>query len=244
MPIMPTAARGRHAFRASQQSCGAASNMPALLSKRKGKGKANEQEQGVEADGDGENNSNLNDNPAIILPPSLVPISVIHSSTSTSLSATSSNKCKHSALGDDSSMWTGLPNSGHSGASSSNRRHSGTTVMEGISTGLENISGSIRDLTTEHKACRILQEAHIVAQANKFTAEAWELSPKCRQNAMERLQDTKGHLKPQAMICLIDYIAKDTTVADIYMSLKWEDYHKEWISERLKECGFVNGEVE
>ena len=140
---MPMAARGRHAFRASQQSCGAASNMPALLSKRKGKGKANKQEQGVEADDDGENNSDSNDNPAIVLPPSLVPTSVIHSSTSTSLLATSSNKRKHSALGDDSSVWTGSPNSGRGSASSSNRRHSGTTVMEGISAGLENIGGSI-----------------------------------------------------------------------------------------------------
>ena len=83
-----------------------------------------------------------------------------------------------------------------------------------------------------------------MAQANKSAAEAWELSLKCRQNAMERLQDTEGHLKPQAMICLIDYIVKDTTAADIYMSLKREDYHKEWISERLKERGFVDGEVE
>ena len=126
--IMPTAARGRHAFRASQQSRGAASNMPALSSKRKGKGKLNKQEQGVEADDDSENNSNSNDNPAIVLPPSLVPTSVIHSSTSASLSATSSNKHKHSALGDDSSMWTGSPNSGCSSASSSNRRHSGTQL--------------------------------------------------------------------------------------------------------------------
>ena len=140
---MPMAARGRHAFHASQQSHGAASNMPALLSKRKGKGKVNEQEQGVEADDDGENNSDLNDNPAIILPPSPVPTSIIHSSTSASLSATSSNKCKHSALGDDSSVRTSLPNSGHGGASPSNRRCSGTTVMEGISAGLENIDGSI-----------------------------------------------------------------------------------------------------
>ena len=83
-----------------------------------------------------------------------------------------------------------------------------------------------------------------MAQANKFAAEAWELSPKCRQNAVECLQDTEGHLKPRAMICLIDYIAKDTTVADIYMSLKREDYCKEWISEWLKERGFVDGEVE
>ena len=83
-----------------------------------------------------------------------------------------------------------------------------------------------------------------MAQANKFAAEAWELSLKCRQNAVERLQDTEGHLKPQVMICLIDYIAKDTTAADIYMSLKWEDYCKEWISEWLKECGFVDEEVE
>ena len=60
---------------------------------------------------------------------------------------------------------------------------------------------------------------------------------------MEHLQDTKGHLKPRVMICLIDYIAKDTTAADIYISLKQEDYRKEWISERLKECSFIDRKV-
>jgi hypothetical protein len=130
--IMPKRVKGTHAFRASQQSHGAALSMPAPLSKGKGKGKGKETEIDLELN---DNSDNDNDKPAIVLPPS-VPAGTITSSTSASISAASSSKRKYSALDDDGSVLSGSLNS----SSKKPKSRSGATAIDGVKASLEQLN--------------------------------------------------------------------------------------------------------
>jgi hypothetical protein len=245
--IMPKRVKGTHAFRASQQSHGAALSMPAPLSKGKGKeeregegeergkGKGKETEIDLELN---DNSDNDNDKPAIILPPS-VPAGTITSSTSASISAASSSKRKYSALDDDDSVLSSSLNS----SSKKLKSCSGATAIDGVKASLETISSSIRDMTAKRKLRQLQQEACADAQA----AQAAQLlqtsvsSPQRRHEAMQHLQQSETYLDPDRMIALIDLVSSDTIAADVYMTLEREDYHKAWISKWLRELSFIEG---
>jgi hypothetical protein len=154
---MPKRVKGTHAFCASQQSHGAASSMPAPLSKgkgkEKGKGKGRGKRKGKETEIDlelNDNSDNDNDKPAIVLPPS-VPTGTITSSTSASISAASSSKHKYSALDDDGSVLSSSLNS----SSKKLKSCSGATAIDGVKASLETISSSIRDMTAKCKLRRL-----------------------------------------------------------------------------------------
>jgi hypothetical protein len=254
---MPERTRGKHAFRPSQQSRGAASNMPASLSKGKGRGKAKakgtepEQGQGVEiglglqVDNNGENDS---DRPAITFPPSPVPSSTIFSlspvppstipSTSTS---TSDSKRKYSALDDDELS---------SSCNISGKKCSGTVAMGDVSTSIDGVGGSIGELVAENKLfCKAYETNHTQHEARvekrldtqiAQAAEAASTSPeKRRANAVDRLQEREVYLTPEAMVVLMQHVAQDTAAADLYLSMKRDKYSKAWVKMRLEKLKFT-----
>jgi hypothetical protein len=158
--------RGKRAFRPSQQSRGAIANMPPPSSvpsrkggraKKKGKERGREQEQAPDDNGDtGDSSNDQNSHnrlsitipppSTVILPPSPVPTSTVPSSTSASISSASSSKRKSSALDEGSSLQS-------ASASLAKKQKSRTSVsaIDGVKDGLNNISSSIRDMTSERK---------------------------------------------------------------------------------------------
>jgi hypothetical protein len=250
--IMPKRVRGTHAFRALQQSRGAASNIQASSSegkgkeKGKGKGKGKEKDKGkakakakgkatevdLELNDDGDNN---NDKPTTSFLPPGPPFAVPSSSTSASISAASSAKRKYSALDGAGSILSSSHNS-----SSKKSKTRGATAIDGVKASLDTIGSSIRDMTAERKLRRLQQDARTDAQATQ-AVKLLASSPQRRHEAMQRLQQTETHLDPDRMIALVDLVSSDTIAADVYMTLEREDYRKAWISKRLKELGFVDG---
>jgi len=152
--LMPTRVKGIHAFCASQQTHGAASNRPASSGKGRGRGRGKERGKGKESEGDqvidialecGDNLTSNNPNVGTtLLPPSPVPTSIIGSSTSASILAASSSKHKYSALDD-------LPST----PSVSSKKHTMAAVMKDVTDGMAIIGDSISDLTAE---CKCYQE--------------------------------------------------------------------------------------
>ena len=93
--------------------------------------------------------------------------------------------------------------------------------MDEVSTGLESIGSSIHDMTAERKLRRLQQDAHADAQAVQ-AAKILALSPQCRHEAMQFLQQTETHLDPNHMIALVNLISGNTIAADVYMSFERE----------------------
>ena len=250
--ILTKRVRGTHAFRASQQSRGAASNIQLSSSegketekgKRKGKGKEKDKRKGkgkanttvdLELNDDSDGDNNDNDQPTTSLPPLGSTFAVPSSSTSASIATASSSKHKYSALDEASSILSSSHNS-----SSKKSKTRGATAIDGVKASLDTIGSSIRDMTAERKLRRLQQDARADAQA----AQAVQLlasSPQRRHEAMQRLQQTETYLDADRMIALVDLVSSDTIAADVYMTLEREDYRKTWVSKRLKELGFIDG---
>ena len=152
--------KGTHAFRASEQSHGAASSLHALSSKgkngkRRRKGKGKEMGMGMEVDLElGDNSNNDDDKPATSIPPPGPTISAPSKSILASISAGSKSKRKFSVLDEDGSDLSGLHNN-----SSTRKSKAHGIAMDGVSTGLESIGSSIHDMTAECKLCRLQQDA-------------------------------------------------------------------------------------
>ena len=241
--------RGTHAFHASQQSHGAASNIQVLSSegkemekgKRKGKGKEKDKRKGkgkanttvdLELDGNSDGNNNNNNNkPATSLPPLGSTFAVPLSSTSTSIATAFSSKCKYSALDEASSILSSLHNS-----SSKKSKTRSATAIDGVKASLDTIGSSICDMTAEHKLRQLQQDVCVDAQA----AQAVQLlasSPQHRHEAMQCLHQMETYLDANHMIALVNLISSDTIAADVYMTLEQEDYCKTWVLKWLKELG-------
>ena len=172
--IIPKRVKGTHTFHASQQTRGAASNIPASSGRGKGQVRAKGKEKGKEKEQEhwgaeiitepyntSENDDNQDDRLSTIFSPSPVPTSAIHLSTSPSVSATSSNKRKFSALDNDSSLRS-EPSGSHQ---SSSKKHSGGTganAIDNLSVTIAGVSSSINDMTAKHRLSCIQQEAHTV----------------------------------------------------------------------------------
>jgi len=268
--IMPKAARGTYAFRASQQSRGAASNLPASSSKGKGKGKGKakgkareqEQEQAILAT-NGENDDNGAD---VMLPPS--PPTSFLSRNSTPISAGSGSKRKFSALEDDSST----------SRISSSKKTPSTAAVE-MATEVTGMKGVMRDMVTERTRHNVQQEALAAqmaqmtqeataaqmaqaaqaaqlakevaaaqmaqaAQAAQASQEALESPSKRRREAVACLQNNEVYLLPEAMAALVDHIGKHGEVADLYMGQTRENYRRAWVLKQLKDLNFVGKVVD
>lgn len=218
--IMPKRVKGKHAFRASVQSRGAAASNPSLS---KGKGKE------IDIDID-----SSDDEPAAITEPSASTTDPIPIPSAASASGSASgSKRKHSALGEDDSAVSGSRTS----CSSGKRKQRGT-ALDGVKESLNMIGLSLRELASERKLRRLQIDARVDA-AHEQGGKAE--SPQRRHEAMQRVQQMETHLDASRVMALADLVAKDTIAADIYMSIEREDYHHAWVALKLKEMGFVEG---
>ena len=235
--LMPMRVKGIHAFRALQQTCGAASNRPALSGKGRGRGIGKDRGKGKDSEGDqvmkssfecsdnlASNNPNMG---TTLLPPSPVPTSIIGLSTSTSISAASSSKHKYSALDNLAST-----------PSVSSKKCTTAAVIKDVTDGMAIIGNSISNLTAE---CKHFQEHQEIQES---LANAWDIqvsqqasasSPMHRQAALRCLQELDSDLDPICIVNLADHIAKSTVVADTYMLWEQEDYCKAWITKTLND---------
>jgi hypothetical protein len=216
--IMPKRVKGKHAFRASVQSRGAAASNP---SSSKGKGKGKE----IDIDID-----SSDDEPAAITEPSASTTDPIPIPSAASASG---SKRKHSALGEDNSAVSGSRTS----CSSGKRKQRGT-ALDGVKESLNMIGLSLRELASERKLRRLQIDARVDA-AHEQGGKAESLQR--RHEAMQRVQQMETHLDASRVMALADLVAKDTIAADIYMSIEREDYCHAWVALKLKEMGFVEG---
>jgi len=237
--LMPTRVKGIHVFCASQQTHGAASNRPVSSGKGRGRGRGKDRGKGKDSERDQvmettfECSDNLtSNNPntgTTLLPPSPVPTSIIGLSTSASISAASSSKCKYSALDDLAST-----------PSVSSKKCTMAAAIKDVIDGMAIISDLISNLTAEWKCFREhqeIQESLANAQDIQASQQASASLPMHRQAALRHLQELDSDLDPICMVNLADHIAKSTVVADTYMSWEWEDYHKAWITKMLNDIG-------
>jgi hypothetical protein len=218
--------KGKHAFRASVQSRGAAASNPSL-SKGKGKGKGKGKEIDIDID-------SSDDEPTAITEPSASTTDPIPIPSAASASGSASgSKRKHSALGEDNSAVSGSRTS----CSSGKRKQRGT-ALDGVKESLNMIGLSLCELASECKLRRLQIDARVDA-AHEQGGKAE--SPQRRHEAMQRVQQMETHLDTSHVMALADLVAKDTIAADIYMSIEREDYHHAWVALKLKEMGFVEG---
>jgi hypothetical protein len=208
--------KGKHAFRASVQSRGAAASNP---SSSKGKGKE------IDIDID-----SSDDEPAAITEPSASTTDPIPIPSAASASG---SKRKHFALGEDDSAVS----SSRTSCSSGKRKQRGT-ALDGVKESLNMIGLSLRELASERKLRRLQIDARVDA-AHEQGGKAE--SPQRRHEAMQRVQQMETHLDASRVMALADLVAKDTIAADIYMSIEREDYCHAWVALKLKEMGFVEG---
>ena len=88
-----------------------------------------------------------------------IPVSL---SASTSASAPISSKHRYSTLDDGESILSTSHNSNNS--SRKRQKHHGGAIIEGVKASLNIISTSMCNLATEHKLCRLQEDAHTEAQ--------------------------------------------------------------------------------
>jgi hypothetical protein len=184
--------------------------------KKKGKERGREQEQAPDDNGDtGDSSNDQNSHnrlsitipppSTVILPPSPVPTSTVPSSTSASISAASSSKRKSSALDEGSSLQ-----SASASLAKKQKSHISVSAIDGVKDGLNNISSSIRDMTSERKFCRMDKQTHHIKGAQKASAS----SPK--QEATLLAQQLEKKLGPERMVALVDLFLTNVETAQVY----------------------------
>lgn len=77
-----------------------------------------------------------------------------------------------------------------------------------------------------------------MAQAAQ-AAEALKSSSKHRHEAVVLLQEQEEYLKPAPMVALLEYVARETVAADLYLLIKREDYRRAWVMMTLNDLNFV-----
>ena len=208
IPLMPSLAKGTHAFRPSQQTVGVGINQSSMSDGTVARGSMGPPEPPMELPSSDEE-----------LPPQSSPPrpASVHSSYAAA-SVTSSQKRKHVALTSASESFQS--SSFGSGPSEKKQRTSGVSVL-----------GGIKESIDEFKT--IMRNGMPVAQIR-----AADRAAAYRVQAMDKVQTAEPDLNDDQVVALMDLFRTDSSAAEAYMAIVRPAIRQAWLNKQLKQLGF------
>ena len=220
---MPTRIKGNHAFRASNDSVGAAHTLAGSVSgvpvNKSGGHQPEPLVNSVEAEEEGEHlDTELSNHHTLpVMPISPSPPPPRSQSTITSTSTSNSNKRKRSALDDMISTSGGGTSEGGSNSKRSALKPSGPVALNAV-------AAQLGEFTSRFEK----------AMAPRPAARRTETSPERRMAAIKRLQMLEAeYLDLDRLIALVDYFKSSSDAAATYLSLDLPILRRGWLEKQL-----------